>query len=356
MCAASRPQVGVLIVRDDSGVELLEVGDFGREIRPGEKIRLQGWYVFLRKRDMGIELSPQPVINDDGIHTALTWGGRTALDAGKIPLQLDWFNGLRDFDLEVYWAESNAPPLRVDATNLWHAVADASGRTNFLPGLRAEDYEGYWERVPDFDLLRPVKSGIVTNFDLGFRSRDEMVGIRFTGFLDVPAAGQYVFRLRSDDGSLLFLGSRQLQIVTTGFTDAPAPVQGLYGEAMGSLADRRWVTIEGRVTFVSKQGEGLEMDLRSDRDVISVGVADAAGLDPERLLNARVKICGVALGVLTTDQRVVLGRVFAASAKDIAFISQPAGAASLPITTIGGVQACPSVKRAGPCPCASGAS
>src|SRR5882762_7302985 len=42
VCAASRPEVGVLVVRDETGVELLEIGNFGHEILPGERIRIQG--------------------------------------------------------------------------------------------------------------------------------------------------------------------------------------------------------------------------------------------------------------------------------------------------------------------------
>src|SRR5580704_5946429 len=46
VCAASRPKVGVLVVQDKTGAELLELGNFGREILPGERISLQGWYDF----------------------------------------------------------------------------------------------------------------------------------------------------------------------------------------------------------------------------------------------------------------------------------------------------------------------
>lgn len=342
VCAASRPEVGVLIVRDDTGVELLELGDLGREIRPGERIRLQGWYLFLRRRDSGIEVCLNTVINNDGTHESRTWPGTVSLKAGRVPMRLDWFNSLHDFNLEVYWAPLNSQPHNIDPTNLSHAVVDASGRTNFLPGLSAKCYEGYWESVPDFNLLRPVKTGIVTNFSLDFRSRNERVGIRFTGFLNVPTDGQYCFRARSDDGSLLWLGSWDLPVTSIGFTNVPSTVPVLYGEEMRSLTERRWAEIEGRVTFVTQRGEGLEFDLRSDRDVISVCLVDAAGLEPSRLLNARVKLRGVAQGVLTTDGRIVLGRMFVASAKDISILRQPSGGEPpLPITTIGGVQSLP---------------
>ncbi|HUC85318.1 MAG TPA: hypothetical protein VL970_09010, partial [Candidatus Acidoferrales bacterium] len=40
VCAASRPKVGVLIVQDETGFELLQIGNFKRDIVPGERIRI----------------------------------------------------------------------------------------------------------------------------------------------------------------------------------------------------------------------------------------------------------------------------------------------------------------------------
>lgn len=342
VCAASRPKVGVLIVQDRSGVELLEIGNFEREILPGEKIRIQGWYDFLRKRELGVELTDSPLVENDGLHMRRTWVRGTESKAGLIPLRLDWFNALRDFNLEVSCASTNEPEKNIITSNLWHTVVDDSGRTNFLPGLLAEAYEGYWEAVPDFELLQPVKRGIVSNFDLGFKTRDEMVGIRFTGYVSIPQDGQYQFRVRSDDGSLLFLNKPELQPVQTGVTDVPVPRPGFYGERMKSLNERRWTVLEGRVGFVSKKGKGIEFDLHSDRDVISVRVADADGLDLAHLQNSRVKVSGVGHAVLTADQRLVLGKLFAASAKEIQSIERASNDKPLlPITSVGQVQSLP---------------
>ena len=171
-----------------------------------------------------MELNRGPLVDNDGLHMRRTWVANTTLKAGLTPLRLDWFNCLRDFNLEVYCYASNGPPVNLISSNLWHEVVDeASGRTNFLPGLRAEAYEGYWEAVPDFELLQPVKTGIVTNFDVDFRTRDERFGIRYTGYWNAPQDGQYTFRLRADDGSVLFLGGAQVPAVQIGLTNVPVP-------------------------------------------------------------------------------------------------------------------------------------
>lgn len=318
VCAASRPEIGVMIVQDDSGVELLEMGRCERALHAGEKIRIQGEYCLLRKRDLGIEISATPVVDNDGIHLRRTWGGTlVTLKAGQNPIQMEWFNHLREFNLEVFCLVSNAPLQHFGPSNLWHAVADAAGKTNFLPGLVAENYEGYWEMMPDFNLLQPTKVGIVTNFDLGFRTHDEMVGIRYTGFFNAPFDGQYQFRTRSDDGSLLFLGQPELPLLIMGSTNVPLTTPGFYGDVMSSLSDRRWVTVGGRVGFISKKGRGLEFELRSDLDVILVQVAEASELDPVQLQNAQVNVTGIAQGVLTASHQVILQKLMVASAREI---------------------------------------
>lgn len=320
VCAASRPEIGVVIVQDASGVELLELGNFQREIRPGEKLLLQGYYALLRKREMGIELSAGPVVDNDGMHIRRTWGGSINLKAGPHPLRLDWFNNLREFHLEVQCSVSNAPFQNLESSNLWHAVVDAAGQTNFLPGLRAEYYEGYWEMIPNFNLLQPAQVGIVTNFDLGARPQDELVAIRFTGVFQAWQDGLYQFRTRSDEGSQLFVGPAELPIVRAGFTNVPGAVPGFYGDAMGSLLERRWVMMGGRAGFIRKKGRGLEFELRSDRDVVLVQVADAADLNPLRLQNALVNVTGIGRGGVTVGGHVALEKLMVASAGEIEVI------------------------------------
>lgn len=340
VCAASRPKVGVLAVQDKTGAEILEVGDFGSELVPGQRLRIKGWHELLRKRELGVELTATPVVDNDGIHVHRTWGGNVTFKAGLVPLRLDWFNGLRDFNLEVYCTESNGPPVKFSPENLCHAIVDeATGRTNFAPGLKAECFEGYWESVPDFALLQPVKTGIVSNFDIGFRSRDERVGIRFTGFWQVPRDGTYLFRVRSDDGSILHLNNWNVPLRIVGLTNAPVPATGVFGEKMKSLAKRRWLTLEGRAGSATKNGEGVEFDLRSDRDVVAVRVADAAGLELGRLQNAQVRAAGIGAPVLTADGRLELGKLFVASAHEIEFAGAiPGSQPGQPLTSVRQVQ------------------
>jgi len=77
------------------------------------------------------------------------------------------------------------------------------------PGLVVKVYEapdlqrGGLARLDD---LKPVATQVVQEINVDARTRDEQFGLRFTGFLDVPADGRYRFHLASDDGSRLRIG------------------------------------------------------------------------------------------------------------------------------------------------------
>lgn len=120
---------------------------------------------------------------------------------------------------------STAGPIRLERTATLRATAFRPGLTpspevrttcrigplpavtagDTVPGLRAAYYPGNWNAIPDFAALRPAAVTTVPAIDVSPGVRPEFFGLRFTGFIDVPADGEYAFSLRSDDGSRLFI-------------------------------------------------------------------------------------------------------------------------------------------------------
>ena len=83
-----------------------------------------------------------------------------------------------------------------------------------LDELQFRFYRDSWETLPDFDQLKAEDTGAVPGnlLDIGIAPslRPASFGYVFTGFLKVPAAGEYTFTLDSDDGSRLTLGDRTI--------------------------------------------------------------------------------------------------------------------------------------------------
>jgi len=77
-----------------------------------------------------------------------------------------------------------------------------------LANLHFSYYEGNWERLPEFDKLRPRATGLANGFDVTVASRVENMALKFDGYLRIDRAGKYHFRVTSDDGSKLFLDDK----------------------------------------------------------------------------------------------------------------------------------------------------
>ena len=80
-------------------------------------------------------------------------------------------------------------------------------------GLKYAYHEGKWNVLPDFAKLRPRKTGTTLGFDFSkIKMRPDYFGVVFTGFLRIPADGEYTFSMGSDDGSRLSLDGRTVAV------------------------------------------------------------------------------------------------------------------------------------------------
>jgi mono/diheme cytochrome c family protein len=75
------------------------------------------------------------------------------------------------------------------------------------PGLQVECFELKITSagLPELDGLTPMSTGYATAIDVAKRTRNDHFALRFRGFLDVPADGEWRFWLGSDDSSWLWL-------------------------------------------------------------------------------------------------------------------------------------------------------
>ncbi len=80
----------------------------------------------------------------------------------------------------------------------------AKGTTNYTY------YEGNWQKLPDFDKLKPKASGTGPAFALSAAKRDHNYALKFDGYFKLDREGDYRFTISSDDGSRLFVDDKQI--------------------------------------------------------------------------------------------------------------------------------------------------
>jgi signal transduction histidine kinase len=342
------PAQGKFVLQDASGTDELEMDLQGRSLEPGQRVRVEGQSTITR-RDAGVQLGiVGPVVDDDGIHTMIEKSGAAYLQAGRHPIRVDWFNGVEKYGLEVAYQGPALPRQRIPDSVLFRVQTDAAGATNFINGLNYACYEADGEVLPDFQELTPLQTGNVSNFDLGVMSRNEHVGLQFTGYLQIPRDGLYTFYLTSDDGSQLFIGEPRtlsgLRLETIGRIELPKPRRVTIGQTLSESGDYQWVEVEGKVTFVSERKDGWDLELTSETGRLKLKVADGSGLSVGRLLNSRVRVTGVCQSVYDAEGEQVGGSLLVSDKRAIQIIGTssptpknkdiPAG--TLPVLTTAG--------------------
>jgi mono/diheme cytochrome c family protein len=126
-------------------------------------------------------------------------------------------------------------------------------------------YEGSWDRLPDFDRLKPLATGVTAGFDLGTAPRDSHFGLKFEGFLRVDREDGYAFTLGSDDGSRLYVDGRTV-----------VDVDGLHEYQEGAGAVRLTKGVH-KITVLYFQ-RGAEMDLQVRVEAPGLGRRDLGEL------------------------------------------------------------------------------
>ncbi|HEU6448969.1 MAG TPA: ATP-binding protein [Verrucomicrobiae bacterium] len=320
VCAASRPAVGVVVLQDSTDTELFEFDGGGPELSPGDKVSIVRKNCLLRRGELGVKISVMPIVNNDGIHAMRTTQSGIGLREGRHSLTVEWFSREHEPGLEVKWVLPGSHYEEIHGKDLFCLVTNQSGNVSIQPGLRVGCYEGDWERVPNFNLLTPVKTGIVTNFNTTFRTRDELVALKFSAYFNAPVDGLYNFQTRSADGSLLFVDEIVVPVVKIGTAAVPVPVPATIGQPLNKPTKQRWVTVEGSAGSVIPAGHGLEINLNLGRNSLHVRVADAQGLSISNVLDSEIRVTGVGVTVFNQQGDAMLGQVLAANAQSVEIV------------------------------------
>jgi signal transduction histidine kinase len=314
----SNPRQEKFVLKDDSGAEELEMDFNGQSVESGQRIRLEGIGT-IKPTGSGFQLSAKgPVVDNDGVHSMIKKSGAVFLKAGINPIRVEWFNGVEKYGLSVEYQGPNFSRQKIPDSALFRIQADtASEKRNLVNGLDFVCSEAPAESLPEFNLKTALKTGTVSNFDLSVIPKLEHVGLCFTGFLKVPQDGLYTFYTISDDGSRLFVGNPTLQLKVIGQSSPPKPQLLLIGQTLHHHENGQWGEIEGKVTFASKEPDGLKLELNTGTGRAYVEVANIDGLLPDEILGHRIRAAGFCKSVITSDGREVLGILLVPSSREI---------------------------------------
>jgi hypothetical protein len=110
----------------------------------------------------------------------------------------------------------NLSPAEAGAIALYLVRDQASANNapsktpSLVDGLNYEFFEGEAGSISQLVAMTPKSTGVSAALDLSLPHPNNNWGVRFSGFIDIPADGKYRFWIRSDDGSQLSIDGRPL--------------------------------------------------------------------------------------------------------------------------------------------------
>ncbi|RYD24160.1 MAG: hypothetical protein EOP88_01290 [Verrucomicrobiaceae bacterium] len=290
VCAFNE-RLGLVVLDDGTSTDLLELPSLPASLRVGDPVIIRAANCQVSRGEDMIRLGTAPLVDIDGSHPPVSGQGKVFLQAGKHPFRVEWFNGTADCALQVEY-QCEGVPRRKAPPESYSYLDAATGKTK--PGLeyRAYEVDGML-MLPDFSRLKPVRSGTVTDLDVGIRSRPEMAAVVFNGLIEVPKTGEYTFLMTSDDGGQLFVADTAV----TCDVEAGSPIRSFAPEFLVNALDAgsgdQWVKFEGVVNFAARVRDHLELRVTWSSNTFHVTVVDAEGLDPTALLHKRVRVAGL---------------------------------------------------------------
>jgi len=215
--------------------ERLRDDRYGMRFQGFIEVPRDGLYTFYTASDDGsaLYIGDQRVVNNDGLHPLRERAGVIDLNAGLHRITVDYFEKSGEDSLAVEWSGPELAKTPIAPTDLFYTLdllpplKPAEVPTGpLLPRLAYRYFEGEWSGLPDFTALVPKAAGTADGLDLRPALRADRFGMRYQGYIRVPADGVYRFTLESDNASRLAIGGTAL-VENTGAWNAKKGTGGI---------------------------------------------------------------------------------------------------------------------------------
>jgi parallel beta-helix repeat protein len=253
-----------------------------------------GQYTFYTNSDDGSNLYIDNVlvVNNDGLHASTEKSGTIGLKAGYHAISVGYFQQAGGTLLTVSSSGPGIAKQAIPASSLY--ISSSSGLlaavnpANTVGGLNYSYYQASYVALPNFSSLTPTKTGVSSTFTTAVASRTYTYALNFTGYVNVPADGQYTFYTNSDDGSKLYIDN--ILVVSNDYVHAPGEAYG----NIGLMAGKHAITVGyfqqlgGSTLIVSYAGPGLSKQTIPASVLSSVAVTGSNILALDNNINQNI--------------------------------------------------------------------
>ncbi len=199
-------------------------------------IPASGNYSFQLTSDDGSALwiGNQLIVDNDGQHTSRTYTGDIALNKGKYPIKVDYFDYTSSQTLVVKWKiPGTSVYSSIPNQNFWYDPGYLPSVALFdsISGLDLAYYQEDQNSVDNLNIFVPVWTRKATEITADVSPSLNPFGLIYSGYVLVPTDEMYTLYLSSDDGSKLFIDNNL--IINNDSIHTYATVQGKIGLLKG---------------------------------------------------------------------------------------------------------------------------
>ncbi|MEO8765341.1 MAG: PA14 domain-containing protein [Ginsengibacter sp.] len=227
----------------------------------------------------------------DGSISSYTWTKISGPSLGKITdagsastTVTELGKGVYKFQLDVTDNEGATTSDTVRITVIGEEIITSEpDPANLLPAVNPHntvnglDYKYYesrngWTSLPDFSNSNPLKTGQSDGFDISHAKRSVAFAFSFTGFIEVPADGEYTFYTTSDDGSNLSIDN--VPVVNNDGLHSARERSGIIGLEAGkhAISVSYFQQGGGHILGVSYSGPGVNKQAIPDAALYRISV------------------------------------------------------------------------------------
>lgn len=199
----STNEISLALIEDDETYAVLFQGQI--------QVKKAGSYTFKLSSDDGSKLfiNNTLVVDHDGLHGNSDKLGEIFLVEGVYNLRVEYFEKSGGQSLSVaYKVEGGVfGPIPITGVLVDNAIQPTGGNASATTGFNFQVFQGEFSRLPDFSALTAVDAGVSDAITADVVDAADTFALLFTKQISVSKAGNYAFRLISDDGSKLYINN-----------------------------------------------------------------------------------------------------------------------------------------------------
>ena len=219
------------------------------------------------------------------------------LENNRLDFEFKWSDNMQNDDDPLDWYVNGdvAPGGRLNYVYTAEWTEDQYRYAEFPkgvnPGLKCEVYAGIFDTIPSFINQVVSKTEYPKTLDI-LTTSDQNIGLKYTGFIDVPTKDTYTFTLNTDLSARLFIGNTLV---------VKSNAQGVQSNTIKLMPGKHAITVE----YITKTAASRLLDIQINSSTLAKSPINSSMIFKYNLLPAISMTYNAIQNYFTTQDSVL---------------------------------------------------